>query len=214
MKPGSTSKAQAMSFFFGGLLPVIAFTVIEEKYGVIAGLIAGMVFGCGEIIWELYRHRKVQKMTWIGNGLLLVLGGVSLFSSDGIWFKLQPAIMEAMFAVVLCGSVIIKKPLLVVMAEKQGQIFPLAIKSRMTGVTFRTGLFFGAHAALATWAAYTWSTTNWALLKGVGVIVSFIIYLAIEMILIRKKVIAETQKAAALAATSANSGSSSNSPLK
>jgi intracellular septation protein len=36
-----SSKKQALSLFFGGLLPVIAFTLIEEKYGVIAGLIAG-----------------------------------------------------------------------------------------------------------------------------------------------------------------------------
>ena len=189
----ATGKNQALSFFFGGLLPVIAFTVIEEKYGVIAGLISGMVFGVGEIIWELYRYRKVQKMTWIGNGLLLGLGAISLISSEGIWFKLQPAIMEAAFAVALCGSVLIKKPLLVVMAEQQGQKFPDVIKSKMSGVTFRAGLFFFAHAALATWAAFEWSTTNWALLKGVGLTVSFVVYLGVEMILLRQRIIRSGQ---------------------
>ncbi|MGE9743725.1 inner membrane-spanning protein YciB [Bdellovibrio bacteriovorus] len=182
-------KKTAAGLFFGGLLPVIAFTLIEEYYGIIPGLIAGMIFGLGEIIWELYRHKKVQKITWIGNGMLLGLGAISLISSEGIWFKLQPALMEGAFAIVLWGSLIVKKPLLVYLAEQQGQQFPEIIKSRMAGITFRTGVFFAIHAVLATWAALEWSTTNWALLKGLGLTVSFILYLVIEAVLLRRIVL-------------------------
>lgn len=178
-------KSQAMSLFFAGLLPVIAFTLIEEYYGIIAGLIAGMVFGCGEIIWELYRHRKVQTMTWIGNGLLLVLGGISLISSEGLWFKLQPALMEGLFALALWGSVFVKRPLLVFLAEQQGQILPDMIKAKFKGITIRAGLFFAIHTGLAIWAALKWSTTSWALLKGVGVTVSFVVYLLLEIFILR-----------------------------
>ncbi|MFV8258281.1 inner membrane-spanning protein YciB [Bdellovibrio bacteriovorus] len=182
-------KKTAAGLFFGGLLPVIAFTLIEEYYGIIPGLIAGMIFGLGEIIWELYRHKKVQKITWIGNGMLLGLGAISLISSEGIWFKLQPALMEGAFAIVLWGSLVVKKPLLVYLAEQQGQQFPEIIKSRMAGITFRTGIFFAIHAVLATWAALEWSTTNWALLKGIGLTVSFILYLVIEAVLLRRIVL-------------------------
>lgn len=188
MDPSKGGKQAALSFFFGGLLPVIAFTVIEEKYGVVAGLIAGMVFGCGEIVFELVRRRKVSAMTWFGNGLLLVLGGVSLISSEGLWFKLQPAIMEGLFALAFWGSCLIKKPLLVVMAEKQGQQLAEPVKAKMVGVTWRTGLFLAIHAGLAVWAALDWSTTNWALLKGLGFTVSFMVYLAAEIFYIRKSV--------------------------
>ncbi|MFV3408886.1 inner membrane-spanning protein YciB [Bdellovibrio bacteriovorus] len=182
-------KKTAAGLFFGGLLPVIAFTLIEEYYGIIPGLIAGMIFGLGEIIWELYRHKKVQKITWIGNGMLLGLGAISLISSEGIWFKLQPALMEGAFAIVLWGSLVVKKPLLVYLAEQQGQQFPEIIKSRMAGITFRAGIFFAIHAVLATWAALEWSTTNWALLKGIGLTVSFILYLVIEAVLLRRIVL-------------------------
>jgi intracellular septation protein len=185
LKPAAKGKQAALSFFFGGLLPVIAFSVIEEKYGVIAGLIAGMVFGVGEILYELIKNRQVSTMTWVGNGLLLVLGAVSLISSEGLWFKLQPALMEGAFALALWGSCIIKKPLLVVMAEKQGQVFPEEVKKKFFGITWRTGFFFAIHAGLATWAAMDWSTTNWALLKGIGFTVSFIIYLGIEVFYMR-----------------------------
>lgn len=187
----SNPKRQMGALFFAGLLPVIAFTLIEEYYGTVAGLIAGMVFGVGEITYELVKHKKVQKITWIGNGLLLVLGGVSLISSEGIWFKLQPALMEAALVVAMWGSLLVKKPLLVVLAEQQGQKFPDAIKAKMSGVTFRVGLFFLAHTGLAVWAAFAWSTTAWALLKGIGLTVSFVLYLILEVIFLRKSISAQ-----------------------
>ena len=40
---------RGLGLLFGGLLPVIAFTVIEERYGVIWGVISGMAFSVGEM---------------------------------------------------------------------------------------------------------------------------------------------------------------------
>ncbi len=189
--PGKTTqaKSQAASLFFAGLLPVIAFTLIEEYYGTLAGLIAGMIFGLGEIIYELVKYKKVQKMTWIGNGLLLGLGGLSLISSEGIWFKLQPALMEGAFALILWASILAGKPLLSYLAEQQGYSINPLVKQRMKGMTFRTGLFLALHAGLATWAAISWSTTSWALLKGVGFTVSFILYMALEGLYLRRTLV-------------------------
>lgn len=184
-KPPPTGKAQALAFLFGGLLPVIAFTVIEEKWGTVAGLVAGMVFGVGEIIYELIKHKKVSLITWIGNGLLLGLGGISLISEDGIWFKLQPALFEYGFFLFLIGSWLFKKPFLVLMIEKQNPTAPAFLKQRMNGMTFRLSLFFLVHGLLATWAAFSWSTENWALLKGIGLTVSMIVYMALEVVVAR-----------------------------
>lgn len=178
-------KAAALALVFGGLLPVIAFTVIEEKYGTLAGLIAGMIFGSAEIIYELIRYKKVNTITWIGNGLLLGLGAISLFSSEGIWFKLQPAILEFGFFIFLSGSWILKKPFMAMMLEKQNPTAPDFLKQRMSGMTLRLGLFFFIHAMLATWAAFYWSTESWALLKGVGITISMLFYMGAEIIWMR-----------------------------
>lgn len=178
-------KAAALALVFGGLLPVIAFTVIEEKYGTLAGLIAGMLFGSAEIIYELIRYKKVNTITWIGNGLLLGLGAISLFSSEGIWFKLQPAILEFGFFIFLSGSWILKKPFMAMMLEKQNPTAPDFLKQRMSGMTLRLGLFFLIHALLATWAAFYWSTESWALLKGVGITISMLFYMGAEIIWMR-----------------------------
>ncbi len=180
-----TVKNQFAALFLGGLLPVIAFTVAEEYYGPVAGVIAGMVFGVGEIIFEWIRYKKVSSITWIGNALILVLGGISIFSAEGIWFKLQPALFEGFFAIFLWGSLFFKKNFLVMAAEKQGQKVPEVLIKKMDGLCFRMGVFFAIHTFLAVWAALYWTTTQWALLKGVGLFGSFLLYLVIELFFIR-----------------------------
>lgn len=186
----ATARARggALQLFFGGILPVIAFTVIEEKYGTVAGLVAGMAFGAGEIAYELIRHKKVSKITWFGNGMLLALGAVSLVTNEGIWFKLQPAILEAVFAAGFIGSLFLRKNLLEWLMKAQGAELPPLLQPFLDGLCFRVGLFFLAHAALATHAAYNWSTEAWALLKGVGFMGSFVVYLFFEGLYIRSRV--------------------------
>lgn len=117
--------------------------------------------------------------------MILVLGGISIIAQDGIWFKMQPALFEAFFTALLWGSLIMKKPLLIAMAEKQGTKIPDHAKPLMKGMTFRLGLFFAIHAVVATWAAFSWTTAQWAWLKGAGLMVSFAVYLGLEILVVR-----------------------------
>lgn len=179
------------SVLLAGLLPVILFTIIEEKYGTVAGLVVGMVYGLGEITFEMIKYKRVAKMTWFGNGLLLFFGTISLLTKEGFWFKLQPAIIEAVMAIFCWGSLILKKPFLWEMAKAQG-VFerekPEVMEKLRIGfsaLTLRFGIFLFAHSILATFAALHWSTRAWMLLKGVGFTVSMLIYLVIEVIYLR-----------------------------
>lgn len=191
--PKPTSAGAMRSLLLGGVLPVVVFTILEEKYGTLWGLVGGMILGVGEIANEWRTQRKVDTITWIGNGLLIGMGLISLFTSEGLWFKLQPAILELFMAGLLIGSVLIKKPFLAMMAEKQNMFaqvpeqFHQVFRKRFSGMTFRIGVFFLLHAALATWAAVYWSTRAWAILKGVGFTGSMVLYMVVEMFFIRRK---------------------------
>lgn len=179
------------ALLLGGVLPIVIFTVVEEYYGTVWGLICGMVFGIGEILNEWRTQKRVDAITWFGNGLLITMGLISLYTKEGIWFKLQPAIIELAMAVILIGSVVIRKPFLVLMGKKQGvfarvppNVEPILVAG-FKGLTFRLGVFFAAHAALATWAAFHWSTRAWAILKGVGFTLSMILYMLAEVLFLR-----------------------------
>ena len=187
------------ALFLGGLLPVIAFSVIEDRYGVVWGLVAGMVSGVGEILWEWRAQGRVEAITWGGNGMILVLGAVSLFTQQGVWFKMQPAILDVVMAMVLWGSELAGKSLLLVMAKKQagGNWNVPAERERILvgifrGFGLRMGLFFAIHGVLAGWAAVHWSTAAWAALKGIGFTVSMILYVVIESMVMRRRLLAKT----------------------
>jgi intracellular septation protein len=194
------SKAhQLRSFLVGGVVPIVLYTVIEEYFGTWWGLIAGMAFGLGEMMWEWRTQGRVDPMTWGGNGMLLILGGVSLFTQEGIWFKLQPALIEGILVLVLWASVCTGKPILLTLAQKQ-RVFPQRLEDQfpplvaqlvrqsLQGMTFRLGVFFAIHALLSVWAALYWSTAAWAALKGIGLTVSLILYWVVESLVLRYRI--------------------------
>ncbi len=194
----NTKAQQLKSLFLGGVLPVIVFALIEDYYGTLWGLVAGMVFGIGEICWEWHSQKRVDPITWGGNGMLILLGGISLITQEGLWFKLQPALIEVIIAFILWGSVILGKPFLFSLVQKQGGLpsnlnvlrpgLGKALQRAFTGLTLRLGLFFAFHASLAVWAALKWSTAHWAILKGVGLTASLIVYLVVESLVLRYRV--------------------------
>jgi intracellular septation protein len=184
-KETKSSKPRVMSLVFGGLLPIIAFTVIEEKYGPFYGLIAAMVFGVGELIYEKMKLKKISGITWMGNGLVIGLGIISIFTQDGFWFKMQPAVLEVAFTGILWVTQAMGKPMLVELSKKQNPDLPPAFLEFLKAVNFRCGIFFLIQAGLAVWAALYWTTTQWALLKGVGLTVSFVVYMILEIVVFR-----------------------------
>jgi intracellular septation protein len=174
----------------------VAFTLIEAWQGILAGLVAGMLFGLAELLWERLSTGRASGLTVGSTLLVLGLGGVALLTQEGIWFKLQPALMEAALALACWGSWLGGRPLLLELARKQGALdrpglAPGArpvLERALSGMTLRAGGFLFLQAVLTTWAAFRWSTAAWALLKGVGFGVSFVAYLAIETLATRRRV--------------------------
>jgi intracellular septation protein len=179
------AKKQLRVLLIGGLLPVAAFALVEQFYGTMGGLIAGIIFGTGEIIYEYVRDKKVSGITLASNVLVLILGLVSLWEGSGVWFKLQPAVLLVAFAVLLFATSLTGKPFLLALALKQNPNLPDLAKTRISGMNFRLGFVFLAIAGLSVEAAIHWSTAAWATLKAVGVPVILVLYMVGEVLWVR-----------------------------
>ncbi len=173
------------SFLVGGLLPVVVFTIVESIHGTKGGLIAGVLFGAGELAYEYIRFKKVQWITIVGNALVILLGALSLFEENTTLFKLQPAILIFLMAILLLGSSAIKKPFLVELSKKQMPNLPELAKRRLAGMNIRMGFCFIALGVLSVHAAYAWSTAAWAFLKGFGTPLALALYIGAEVLYIR-----------------------------
>ena len=176
---------QMKSLLFGGLLPVIAFTVIEQFYGPVWGTVAGLLFGAGEIIYEWRSQGKVSAITLTSNSFIFVLGFVSIYTQEGVWFKLQPAILLFILGLWFIATTFRGTPLLVGLAKKQNPNLTPEMLNFFRSLNLRLGFFMLALAALSVYAAFEWSTAAWAFLKGVGGPFLMVIYLIIEIIFFR-----------------------------
>lgn len=178
-------RAAIRNFLLGGVLPIAAFAVVEQIYGTIGGVIAGLVFGGGEILWEYFSQGKVQGITWFSNALILILGVVSLWEGDGLFFKLQPAVYMLIFAGILLGSSAIGKPFLLLAAQKQNSNIPRELERRFRGINTRLGVYCLLLTALSVYSAVYWSTAAWAALKAVGLPLLTLLYVGVEVVFIR-----------------------------
>lgn len=179
-------KKQKLTLIFGGIIPIVLFTVIEDQWGLMAGLIAAIIYAIGESIYELMKYRTISKMTIYSNGLIIGLGLISVLFNDGIWFKLQPAIIELVFFILLMVTSFQGRPLLVTMVQQQqGEIKNNIMLDFLKSLNVRLAFFFLLHSILAVWAAFYWSTESWALLKGVGLTLSMFLYVLAEILLLR-----------------------------
>lgn len=174
-------------FFWGGLLPIIAFTVIEEWYGPVWGTIAGLIFGAGEIIYEYRTQGKVSQVTLASNTMIFILGFISIWTQEGFWFKMQPALLTLAFAIWVIITSIQKKPLLLILSEKQNPNLSEHLKVFFASLNFRLGFFMLFIAAISAWAALKWTTESWALFKGIGTPILLAAYLLIEILFFRKR---------------------------
>jgi len=169
----------------GGLLPILAYVLVEQVYGTIGGMIAGVVLGAVEVGWEYRRYGKVQGVTWLSSGLVLVLGGISLWEGEGVFFKLQPAIFLLVFALIFLVSSLLGRPFFVALAKKQNPGLHPFLEERFHGINWRLGFLFLALSALSAYSAFHWSTAAWAALKAVGLPAGVFAYMLIEVLWIR-----------------------------
>jgi intracellular septation protein A len=184
-----------MKLLFLGLVPVIIFWLVEEKFGTFWGLIAAIVWAVGECIFEYAKNARVEKLTLFSTGLIVILGGIGAWLDKSILFKFQPVILELVFVGILIWGGRKGDPLLFVMAKKtRPEVFanqsPPVIefqKNMMKKMTRNLLVVLLLHSVVLSYAAVYGTTGQWAFWKGVGFNVFLFIWAAGEFLMMRFK---------------------------
>ena len=153
--------------FLLALAPLVAFYVVESTWGLRAGIFLALAIACADVAYQRIRHGHVPRLSMGAAGLVLFLGGMSLWSNDERWFLWTPAIGDVVIAGVLGGSVLLGRSLLAVAAAELDPDHPLDEEETafFAGVTLRLAVNFGLHAILVAWAA-TQPRETWLFVTG------------------------------------------------
>ena len=154
-----------MKFFFD-LFPVILFFGAYSLTGdIYLATKVAMVASALQIIYTLIRHRTVPKMLALSCGLVIVLGGITLYFHNPHFIMWKPTLLFWAMAAGLLGSILTKKNGLRLLLEKQ-MTLPDQIWTRgnVACIVFLT--FMGT---LNLYIAYNFNENIWVNFKLFGI---------------------------------------------
>lgn len=151
-----------------GFIPLFAFIAIDEIWGTRAGLIAALVIGVGELAWIWIKEKQFDRFVLFDTFLLLVLGSVSIWLDNEIFFKLKPGLIELILCAVLAVSAFSKLNIVGLMTQRYMK--ELEMNEQQTAQLRKTlqlmFFVFLIHTVLVFYAAFYLSNEAWAFISG------------------------------------------------
>ena len=132
-------------------------------------------------------EKKIPIMPTFGAGVLLIFGGLTLLFDNKIFIFMKPTIINFIFAAILYGGIILKKPLL-------KYLLGSALKLEEEGWNTLTHRWIAFFVALAILNEIVWRTMSedlWVNFKVFGILPITIIFTMTQIPLIKKYQIEE-----------------------
>lgn len=167
----------AWSILLYGLLPLIAFVIVDALAGIRFAVYAAIAFGVADVLITRYLSGEFDPTTFVALALLIALGKFTLATENPKWVKLQPVAVALMIAGYLAFSQLSGDGLY----GKYGPLIASQIPPDMAKrfdaahlaqffaqAVWTTVMVVLIHAALVTHAAFRLSNVKWLLIRGFG----------------------------------------------
>jgi intracellular septation protein len=170
--------------YMGGLIS--GGTVAAAQAPIMLATAVGIIATLLQIGYLLVRGRKVDGMLWMSLGVILVMGGLTIYFHDENFIKWKPTILYGAFALALFVSqVVMRKNLMRKMMQEQISL-PDAIWNR---VGFAWMLFFAFQGVLnlvMAFVVFKDNTSAWVSYKMFGVTGLFFAFVVAQTLMLSK----------------------------
>ncbi|MCX7117602.1 MAG: septation protein A [Legionellales bacterium] len=161
--------------------PILLFFICYKFWGIYPATGVAMISSLVQVIYYRLMHQRYEKMHLISMGLILILGGATLFFHNPWFIKCKPTGIYWLSALVFFGSAFVsKKPLIQTMMEGNVNL-PPKIWGRLN---MAWALFFVIMGAANLYVAYHYDTDFWVNFKlfgGAGFTLLFVFLQAIYL---------------------------------
>jgi isopentenyldiphosphate isomerase/intracellular septation protein A len=172
-----------------GFIPLFVFIAADEIWGTKVGLIVALAVGLLELLYTFIKEKRFDKFILLDTGLLVVLGGISLLLENDIFFKIKPAIIEAIMCVILAVSSFTKIDIVGGMSKRymkgieMNEIVMKKFKQTMKVMFW----IFSSHTLMVIYSAFYMSKEAWAFISGGLFYILFGIYFLYEFLQQKRK---------------------------
>jgi intracellular septation protein len=147
----------------------------EKEAPVLLSTLVVIVATALQVAWLKARGKKVDTMLWVSLGLIVVLGGATVWFHNETFIKWKPSVLYWVMALALWASAnLFGKDILRQMIGDQLKLPDLIWKR----LTLMWCAFFAAMGVINIFVAYNFSTDSWVnykLFGGTGLMIAFMI---------------------------------------
>jgi isopentenyldiphosphate isomerase/intracellular septation protein A len=172
-----------------GFIPLFVFIAADEIWGTKVGLIVALAVGSAELIYTYIKEKRFDKFVLLDTALLVALGGVSLLLHNDIFFKIKPAVVEAILCVILAISAFTRIDIVGGMSQRymKGIEINDQVQRKFKQTIKAMFWIFSAHTLLVVYSAFFMSKEAWAFISGGLFYIIFGVYFVYELVHQRRK---------------------------
>jgi isopentenyldiphosphate isomerase/intracellular septation protein A len=151
-----------------GLIPLLIFILADEIWGTMVGLYVALGFGIAEFLFYYIKDKIIDRFILLDTLLLVVLGGISIAFENDLFFKIKPALIEAILLAVIAFSLWGPRNIMMAMSERyMGEMHlnssqEKSMRNNMLAVFWITVI----HIILVLFSAFYMSKEAWFFISG------------------------------------------------
>ena len=162
--------------------PLAVFFIFYTRSGLQASILPLMIATVIAVLFSYILEKKIPIMPTVGAGIVLIFGGLTIYFDNEVFIKMKPTIINLIFAIILYGGMLVKKPLLKI-------LLGAALRLEEEGWKILTYRWIGFFIALAVLNEIVWRTQTtdiWVNFKVFGILPITFIFTMTQYPLIKK----------------------------
>ena len=162
--------------------PLAVFFIFYTRSGLQASILPLMIATVIAVLFSYILEKKIPIMPTVGAGIVLIFGGLTIYFDNEVFIKMKPTIINLIFAIILYGGMLVKKPLLKI-------LLGAALRLEDEGWRILTYRWIGFFIALAVLNEIVWRTQTtdiWVNFKVFGILPITFIFTMTQFPLIKK----------------------------
>ena len=162
--------------------PLAVFFIFYTRTDLQSAILPFMIATIIAVLFSYTMEKKIPVMPTVGAVIILVFGGLTIYFDNDVFFKMKPTIINLLFAAILYGGIVLKKPLL-------RYLLGAALKLQDKGWSILTKRWIAFFISLAILNEIIWrtqSTDIWVNFKVFGILPITFIFTITQFSIIKK----------------------------
>jgi len=165
------------------LFPILLFFIAYKLAGIYVATLVAIATSVLEVLYTFVRYRRFDPLQLFTMGLIIVLGGATLWLHNELFIKWKPTMINWLFGLLFLGSEFFGKEPFIQKLMKEQVVLPSEIWLRLNKAWAG---FFLAMGFVNLYVAYNFDTNTWVNFKLFGMMGLTFLFVIVQAVYLSK----------------------------